>query len=341
MARSALLAAAASFGLLFATTSARAQDPAPAPAPPAGKPVTVVLASDSAPTHGVIECSLGDHAGVDDADAATVRDFFAHELANRHAGAGTYEVRLGKLGGRILLVLEEKHPDRTVDERRTLISGVEEVPVAAPRLIDALISSKPLEETQNASNVLTAESRTPTMKQGRMGFAGGIIGATPLTMQSGFAAGGELGIIYEAEHFALTGHGRLASGSSGGQSQFTYFNLGVGARYFVTDGDFAPYLGGGAGFSVYAMSPTSSSYSSGSYDASGNYTYAATPPSYSANGMNLYGEVGIEAFRTHRAAMFAAARLDAPLFMVSSTDGNTTTNKYAMPVSLTVGLIFK
>jgi hypothetical protein len=226
-----------------------------------------------------------------------------------------------------------------VDERRTLIAGVEEVPVAAPRLIDALVSGKPLDDTQNANNVLTAESRTPTLKNGRMGFAGGIIGATPLTMSSGFAAGGELGIIYEAEHFALTGHGRLASGSSGGQSQFTYFNLGIGARYFVTDGDIAPYVGGGAGFSVYSMNPTGTA-GNGTYDDT-TQSYVPGAPSYNASGMNLYGEVGLEAFRTHRAAMLLGARLDAPLFAVSSTDGNTTTTKYAMPVSLTVGLIFK
>ena len=320
-----MLAAESAYAQDSAPSAAASAQPAPAAriAPPEGKTVTVVVAADSAPQQGVIECTLGEHSGVENADAETVRDLFAHELANRHAGAGLYEVRLGKLGGRLLLVLEEKHADHTVDERRTLIGGIEEVPVAAPRLIDALISGKPLEETQTANNVLSGESRSVQMKQGRMGFAGAVIGTTPISVSSGFAAGAELGIVYEADRFALTGHGRLASGSSGGDSQFTYFNLGIGARYFLTENDITPYVGAGAGFSVYNMSNNG--------DGS----------SFNGNGMNLYGEFGVEGFRAHHAVMFASVRLDAPLFALSESDYNGSTTKYAMPVSFNLGLIFK
>jgi len=332
------IAAAATAAVLFSASAAHAQGPAPqlpppaaqpaqpatvvvaqpAPvvvaAPPQGKPVTVV--STGADGASTISVTLGDHAGVEDPDANTIREIVAHDLASHRAPSGSYEVRMGKLGSKLLLVLEHR-TEGGIEERHTLITGVEEAPIASQRVVDAIVNNKPLEETANVSNVLSQEARTPLQKQGRPGFAGGIIGVTPVGVKSGVGAGAELGMVYESEHFALSAHGRLAGGSGGSDTNMTYFNLGVGARYFVSDGDFAPYIGGGTGFSAYNVS---------------------TPEdNFGGSGLNLYGEAGVEAFRTHRVSMIAGLRADAPLFAMN--DGND--KKYAVPVSLNVGMVFK
>lgn len=326
-----ILCTGAAAAVLLTASSAHAQGPAPqlpppaaqpagvvqpaaVVAPPAGRPVTLV--SSGADGASTIVVSLGDHAGVDEADAAAIRELVAHDLASHHAPSGAYEVRMGKLGSKLLLVLEHR-TDAGIDERHTLITGVEEAPIASQRVVDAMVANKPLEETQTVSNVLSQEARTPLQKQGRPGFAGGIIGVTPAGIPSGVGAGAELGMVYEADRFALSLHGRLAGGGSGSDTSFMYFNLGVGARYFLSDGDFTPYIGGGTGFSAYSANTSSNNWG--------------------GSGLNLYGEAGIEAFRTHRVSMIAGLRADAPLFAMA--DGSD--KKYAVPVSLNVGMVFK
>jgi hypothetical protein len=295
-----------------------------------------VVSSGTSDASTTIICALGDHSGVDQADANTIRELVAHDLASHRAPSGSYEVRMGKLGSRVLLVLEHR-TEAGIDERHTLISGVEEAPIAAPRLVDAMVTGKALEDTATVSTVLTAEARSSVQKQGHAGFAGGIIGVTPAGMGTGVAAGAELGMIYEADRFALSAHGRLAGGASSSDSSFMYFNLGVGARYFITDGDLAPYVGGGTGFSAYnASTGNGSSYPTGT-DQYGYTTYGSNSFNGSGSGMNVYGEVGVEAFRTHRVGMIAGLRADAPLFALS--DGSN--HRYIVPVSLNVGMVFK
>lgn len=324
------IALGAAVAVLLAASSAHAQGPAqpqlpspaaqPAaavvttPAAPAGRPVTVV--STGADGASTIIVALGDHSGIEGPDAETIRELVAHDLASHHAGSGNYEVRMGKLGSRVLLVLEHR-TDAGIEERHTLISGVEEAPIASQRVVDALVSGKPLDETASVSNVLSQEARTPLQKQGRPGFAGGIIGVTPAGIPSAVGAGAELGMVYESDRFALSLHGRLAGGGSGSDTSFMYFNLGVGARYFLSDSDFSPYIGGGTGFSAYNATAMSNSWG--------------------GTGLNLYGEAGVEAFRTHRVSMIAGLRADAPLFALA--DGSD--KKYAVPVSLNVGMVFK
>ncbi len=337
----ALGAAAA---VLLSASSAHAQGPVPAqlpapagaapapvaaPAAPAGRAVTVV--STGADGASTIIVALGDHSGIEGPDAETIREIVAHDLASHRAPSGNYEVRMGKLGSRVLMVLERR-TEAGIEERHTLITGVEEAPIASQRIVDAMVSNKPLEETQNVTNVLSQEARTPLQKQGRPGFAGGIIGVTPAGIPTGVGAGAELGLVYEADRFAISAHGRLAGGGSGDGANFMYFNLGVGARYFITDGDVSPYVGGGTGFSAY--NAKASDGSTTSYD--GSYSYARSYEG-SGSGMNVYGEAGIEAFRTHRVSMIAGLRADAPLFALS--DGGD--KRYVVPISLNVGMVFK
>lgn len=275
------------------------------------------------------ECTLGAHPGIDEADAQTSTAIICDELAKR--GLSAREVRLGKLGGRILV---------GVGDKRMLISGVEEVPVAAPRLAEAVANGTSPEETRKVDNVVAAEARRPKTMPGSVGLKGGIIGAMPASRDSGIAPGVAVGILARSGSFGIDGHLR-AGGGGGSESELTHVVLGSGAHYYFTDGDFAPYLGGGVGLMHYKLERTQSD-------------------SVQNTGFGLYGEAGIEALRTHHVAFTVGVRADVPTFTLKPEHYSPTTSGYdargyyqqqpnpegpprsrhIVPISLMVGFLF-
>lgn len=276
------------------------------------------------------ECSLGVHPGIEDADAQTSADIVCDELAKRGVPGGRV-VRLGKLGGRVLV---------SVDDKRMLIGGVEEVPVAAPRLAEAVATGTSTDETRKVDNVVGPEARAPKVVPGSVGFKGGILGAMPATRESGIAPGVAAGILARSGRFGLDGHLR-AGGGGGGDTEMTHVVLGSGAQYYFTDGDFAPYLGGGVGLMHYELERSQTD-------------------SVQNTGFGLYGEAGIEALRAHHVAFTVGVRADVPTFMLKPEGYATTTGGYdargayrteanaeapprtrhIVPLSLMVGFLF-
>jgi hypothetical protein len=275
-------------------------------------------------------CTLAAHPGIEDADAQTSADIICYELEKR--GVPAREVRLGKLGGRILVA---------VDDKRLLINSVEEMPVAAPRLAEAVATGASTEETRKVDNVVGPEARTPKTVSGSVGFKGGIIGAMPATREAGIAPGVAAGILARSGRFGLDGHLR-AGGGGGSDVEMTHVVLGSGAQYYFTDGDFAPYLGGGVGLMHYKLERTHSD-------------------SVENTGFGLYGEAGVEALRTHHVAFTVGVRADVPTFQLKpeswspsstgyydargnyqqrpDTEGPPRT-RHIVPLSLMVGFLF-
>jgi hypothetical protein len=62
---------------------------------------------------------------------ATAVDIVCSALATGHAPPGTYDTRFGKLGDKVLVVVTSHV---TAEERRLLLQGVDEVPVASERI---------------------------------------------------------------------------------------------------------------------------------------------------------------------------------------------------------------
>jgi hypothetical protein len=276
-------------------------------------------------------CTLGAHPGIDDVDAQTSAEIICDELAKRGVPAGR-EVRLGRLGSRVLVA---------VDDKRLLIGSVEEMPVAAPRLAEAVATGTSLEETRKIDNVVGSETRPAKVIPGSVGMKGGIIGAMPATRDSGIAPGVAVGILARSGRFGLDGHLR-AGGGGGSDVQMTHVVLGSGAQYYFTDGDFAPYLGGGVGLMHYKLERTNTD-------------------SVSNTGFGLYGEGGIEALRTHHVAFTVGIRADVPTFMLKPESGSAASSGYydargvhqtrtdpdgslrarhIVPISLMVGFLF-
>jgi hypothetical protein len=339
--------------VLFAS-SASAQDPAapapgaaataaPAPAPAPTSPAaarttpsalqapTVAAASAPAPNGQPITatCTLGEHAGIEDAEAHTAADVVCHELARQGATNAQHEVRMGKLGGKTLVTLAARSGN-TYDERRAFVAGLDELNVAAPRLVSSLVDGKPIGETRDVDNVLASETRQAKVQRGQMGFDGGIFGSTGIGSPSGSSAGIDLGLLYRAGNLGLGGHGR-AGGIGSNERKMGSASIDIGARYYLTNGDFSPFAAGGLGLSYFRLNREKEGDLSGS-------------------GFGAFAQVGAEMLRTHHTALSVSFRLDMPFYelegrqIVRADTGqvlaSNNVSQYVMPLSLNLGLVF-
>lgn len=272
-------------------------------------------------------CSLGERTGVDEGEAKTAADIICHELAKRGATNTNHEVRFGKLGGRTLLTVAARNGN-TYDEARTFINGMDEIEIAGPRLVSSLVEGKTVAETRTVDNVLTNESREPKKQGGTVLATTGMFGTTSIGEGSNASAGFDVGIGYRSGSFGLVSTGRLG-GVGSGEKKISQAALDLGARYYITDGDVAPFVGGG-----FAVS----------------YFHIARPEQgeLKGSGASSYVTLGVEALRSHHMGLLVAARLDLPFYDLEGKEPSTPENymnrqavsSYVMPISLQFGLVF-
>ena len=297
--------------LFFAPTRVWAQEPTPPPAP--------IVAGD-------YTCVVGEHAGIDDADARTTADLLCGELEAQKAAGGVYEIHFGKLGSRVLLGIDER---ATKASRRVLIQSFEEVPIAARRLVSALVTHKSLEETQNVDNVVASESRKPEAKKIATSVELGLVGATAAGVDPSTSAGFALGLMFRSARTLV------------------FDSFDVGARYHSSDADTALFVGGGVALSYLKVSrdlvpaPPSGSY--GDYYGSGRSVLDISP---SGSGFGAFVEGGIETMRSSRAGAVLSLRADAPFFLLKRGEAEATAtresvSRYVVPLSCNVGFRFQ
>lgn len=300
----AIASLAATLGL---ASTASAQDEGTPQAPPA---------SGAAITRS---CSLGEHAGIDDVDARTAADVICHELNRQGAGNTAHEVRFGRLGGKTLVTVART--GGSYDERRLFVGGIDEVVVAAPRLVDSLTTGRSIEETRGVDNVVASETRAPLVQRGQTGFDGALFGTTTLGAASGASAGVDLGILHRAGNLGVGLHGR-AGGIGSTSSKLAQVGLDIGARYYFSSADVAPYLGGGLGLNYFNLSNDAGNHISGS-------------------GLGAHAQVGVEMFRSHHTTLSLSVRADIPFYELSSSArGDAQASLYVIPLSLNAGIAF-
>ena len=329
-ARSAAFAASLAFSLVG--TAALAQEPPPPLPPPAAPPMVAESAprEDTLTVAGGYTCIVGEHAGVDRDDARTAADVICHGLAAHGAHPGVYDIRIGKLGGKLLLVLTER---ATNDERRVFIQGVEEVPVASERLVAGLVEHKTLEQTESVDNVVSSESRTPKQKTVQPGVILGLTGQSAVGGPTTASGGIEIDMQFRLKSLALLGQGR-AGGIGSSDNKLGYASLGVGVRYFLADSDVAPFIGGGLMFAYFQANEGNS-------------------PAFDGSGFGAYGELGVAFMRTSHVGGVVNLRADVPMFSLTQSAGEyydyasssytqgSTSSMYLVPLSLNVGLSFQ
>jgi hypothetical protein len=324
--------------VMTTSRAALAQDPvskpqppaasaAPLPPPTSAQPTIVTPAPNqaaaAAPAPSAVPitatCQLGEHPGVDDAEARTGADVLCHELAKARATDGQHEIRFGKLGGRTLVTLASRNGN-AYDERRAFISGMDEIHTASPRLVSALVENKSFEDTKNVDNVISSETQPAKVQRGSMGMEGGLFGTTAIGAPANASGGVALGLVYRAERFAVSGTGR-AGGIGSGDSKIGLASLDLGARYYITASETAPFLGGGFVLGYYKLNREEP----GVRDIEGS-------------GVGAYAHGGIEFLRTHHTAFNIAARMDMPFYALKTASKSE--SHYVMPLSLNVGVVF-
>jgi len=203
------------------------------------------------------------------------------------------------------------------------------VPVAGDRLVAAIVENKPIEETQNVDNVVSSESVTPKQKTVMPGVILGLTGQSAIGTPTTMSAGVEVDMQFRLHNLALLGQGR-AGGIGSADNTLGYGSLGLGARYFLSDADTAPFIGGGLMFAYFQANEGNGNNANGS-------------------GFGSYGEVGLAFMRSSHVGGVVNLRIDLPTFKLdqsSQYDYTTGTNLpassvYVAPLSLNVGLAFQ
>jgi hypothetical protein len=195
---------------------------------------------------------------------------------------------------------------------------MDEIHVASPRLVNALVEGKPLDETRNVDNVLSSETRVAKTQPGKMGFDGGFFGTTGVGVPSGSSGGIALGLLYRAGSLGISSSGR-AGGIGSGERSLSSASLDIGARYYVSTADTSPFVGGGLGISHFEVERKDG-------------------PDLGGSGFGAHVQLGVEVLRTHAAGFSIAARADLPFFALA--DGAENNARYVVPLSFNVGMQF-
>ncbi len=298
---------------------------------------------------GSAQCTLGKHEEINAVDARTTTEILCRAISRR-GGEGAYDVRLGKLGGKILLSVDRKDGEH----RDALIQSLEEVPVAADRLAEAMTSRKRVAETEKADNVLREEAKPVVLKAGQISGNMGITGLSPLKDAAG-SGGAYAGLGYRSGGWAAVGNGRL--GGVGDRGSLSYLQFDAGGRYYLSDDSFS--LFGGTGLSVGKMSVAPNGYGDSPIGTVFSAVFGGKEKGIAGGGVGAYGEVGAEMFRGNRVGAMVSMRLDAPFYALRTAPGydypssysysysgyqapkqRAIEERYVLPLSLNVGMTF-
>jgi hypothetical protein len=328
-------AVALSFGLLLGPFAAFAQGDRPAvrgplPAATSGQPAAANSApppagpspaggaassppalpppeASTSPSLSRPPCRLGDHSGVDDADAATAAQLVCTALARAGAPSDAhYRVGIGKLGSVFILslVLEGDTAGSMAESREMRLASVEAVDGAAPKIATAMVHGTVVEDIDRPApeaGPAPAAPLTPS-SSAKVHFALGLIGQfPPLDRSATPAAGADLELHAELSSFAIVTSLRFGSEDSTGSVGVTFVEFSLGGRYFTSDANLSPFLGGGFAWSYLEMNDNVH------HDFNGSHT-----------GLGAYGELGLEVGRLHHTHLAFGARLDLPFYSMQN-----------------------
>ena len=305
-------------------------------------------------------CLIGDHPGIPESDAQTAALLVCDELRKQGisvsdpvyeapASANTYRVVLRRLGEKIFVRLSQENPIGTIIiERQLTLANIEEMIPAAPRLVDALVHDKPIDDTVDMESVTEQEARELRKISGEslwhIGILGTSVPGTDIAAEPGF----EYGWSYQTPSYAvgteLLTSGRDAFGESTEVQDsegdgFSFFAWSIGGRYFFNKRNISPYAGGGLAIvnASYETKVTKRERNWPSFVDEGEDWFGDEWGEYyddyeseSDTGLGVYGVVGIEALRLTESRLRFELRIDRPFFTLESQD--------MMPI--TFGLFF-
>jgi hypothetical protein len=312
----------------------------PAPLPPA--PPTLA----APPSGATIACVVGDHPHEYPDSARTAARLVCDALRQRGAdvsadvGDGTgasaaYVVNIEQLGSIFYLGASYQEPlGVSKRSRRMSIYGLEEAEVAAPRLAEALLDEKSTEANVTYDSVVGSEQRVNAKKSGEFVVGLGLAAVSTPAAQTYMGPAFQLFGFYETRSWGIGVQGHVGDAAIQPHQTSFYSSFSVGARYYLSDEDLTPLLGGGLALSHMSESKN------GDIGVSGG-------------GTSAYLEAGIEAFRLHKTHFIATLRADLPFYKLSSGDADSCydngcsnsvlppqNTRYEVPILLNVGIGF-
>lgn len=337
--------------LVSISSGARAQTGEGAAPPATAAPA--VPAASAAPR---ASCDLGEAGGLAEPQVRGWRMLLCDELAKQGVRAApgaagaqdVYRLDLLTLERKIVVRLTHERAGGAVATERAVISGGDEMLDALPRLVTAVTRGENFEQTATMTNLVSHETRPLNKQRGELFAGGSLLGMAPLGAGDlGLMSGLGAGLLYETPSLGVLADLRYAfredssTDSRNTKASGSWVALSLGVRHIFLDTDFSPFVGGGFALSWASITlPSSSSSTPG----------ASGADSYQNSGAGLYGEVGIEALRTHRSRLTFGLRFDVPFYSVTgatrttysaTTDGSTyssqqstPTARYELPVSL-------
>lgn len=274
-------------------------------------------------------CMVGSYAGFDASEAETATSLVCSQLRKRGIATGapnwevegaeeTFRVNLRPLGRTVFLGLERiDRSGAIVAEEELALDGIEEVAVAAPRLVDAVVGGTSVEQTASYSNLVGEETRRPRKLGGETFWGLGILGFGVTGTDIYTAPGMLIRTGYETESFGILGDLRFGAGSPADDTA-AFFNIGIGGRWFTTSTNWSPFLGVG-------LSWMSMGVESGRFDGT-------------RSGLASWVEFGIEGLRFYDSRLSIDLRVDVPFFELESDFPKE--ERYRMPISLAVGYMW-
>ena len=295
----------------------------------------VVRAADPALVPAV--CLIGDHPGIPESDAQTAALLVCDELRKQGisvtdpvyeapATANVYRVVLRRLGEKIFVRLSHENPSGTIiTERQLTLANIEEMIPAAPRLVDALVHNKSIDDTVDMETVTEQEARELRKVSGEslwgMGIFGRFIPGTDVSAEPGL----EFGWSYQTPSYAVGTEFRYSGPDDDDDATNTiaFFSWSIGGRYFFNKRNISPYVGGGLAVvdASYKTKVTKKERIRPSFfDKEEEWRYYDDYESEDDSGLGVYGVVGIELLRLTQSRMNVELRIDRPFFSLPSQD---------------------
>ena len=274
-------------------------------------------------------CLISDHPGIPESDAQTAVLLVCDELRKQGISvtdpvhealdsANTYRIVLRRLGEKIIVRLSHENPIGTIiAERQLTLANIEEMIPAAPRLVDALVHGKPIDDTVDMETVTEQEARELRKISGESLWHLEIFGTFVPSTDIAAAPGYGLGWSYQTPSYAVGADLRLAINSyedtyEDSSDGFGFFSWAIGGSYFLNKQNISPYVGGG--LAIIAVGYREAHYDSGEVDL----------------GLGAYGVAGVEALRLTQSRLNLELRIDRPFFTLPNQD--------IMPI--TIGISF-
>jgi hypothetical protein len=185
------------------------------------------------------------------------------------------------------------------------LASVEAVAAAAPKIATAIVHGTVVEDIDvpaPSAGPSQAAPLTAPSSGAKVHFALGLIGQfPPLDRSATPAAGADLELHAELSTFAFVTSLRFGAEDSTGSVGVTFVEFSLGGRYFTSDANLSPFLGGGFAWSYLEMNDNVH------HDFNGSHT-----------GLGAFGELGLEVGRLHHTHLAFAARLDLPFYSMQN-----------------------